>query len=168
MLVKHSLFSLDKHAQEHIQERIRSLFLFDEVRIMELLESIQFGLGYLIIGFFAGTVADYSFPRYKEEITTKELFFEVLLQSIILILLIFYVRKIVKIMPFAFVLNISGDGKANKYRPYEVSEYGGEVMIEIAILGAQFNLLKKLDLLSRRLYKWIYNEEKEVGHSLGL
>lgn len=168
MLVKHSLFSLDKHAQEHIQERVRSLFLFDEVRVMEILESIQFGLGYLIIGFFAGTVADYSFPRYKEEITTKELFFEVLLQSIFLILLVFYVRKIVKIMPFAFILNISGDGKGNKYRPYEVSEYGGEVMIEIAILGAQFNLLKKLDLLSRRLYKWIYNEEKEIGHSLGL
>jgi hypothetical protein len=124
----------------------------------------------LIVGFFAGTVADYSFPRYKEEITTKELFFEVLLQSILLILLVFYVRKIVKIMPFAFVLNIdiNRDGKVDRYRPYEVSEYGGEVMIALAILGAQFNLLKKLDLLSRRLYKWIYNEEKDIGHSLGL
>ena len=170
MLLKYSPVSLDKHAWEHVQERVRSLFLFNEVRVMELLESIQFGLGYLIVGFFAGTLADYSFPRYKEDISTQELFLEVILQSILLIILVFYVRKIVKIMPFAFILNIdiNRDGKIDKYKPYEASEYGGEVMIALAILGAQFNFIKKLDLLSRRLYKWFFNEEREIGHSLGL
>ena len=154
--------------KKHVQERIRSLFLFNEVRVMELLETIQFGIGYLVVGFLAGTILDYSFPHYKEDISTKELFFEVVLQGVLLAIAVFYVRKIVKIMPFMFVLNkdINGDGRVDKYHPYLASEYGGEVMIALVLIGAQFNLIKKLDLLSRRLYKWIFDEEKKIQHSL--
>jgi hypothetical protein len=160
----------EKGYKQHIQERIRSLFLFNEVRVMELLETIQFGIGYLVVGFLAGTILDYSFPHYKEEISTQELFLEVLLQGVLLAIAVFYVRKIVKIMPFMFVLgsDINGDGKVDKYHPYMATEYSGEVMIAVVMLGAQFNLIKKLDLLSRRLYRWLYNEEKKVQNSLGL
>ncbi len=160
----------EKGYKQHIQERIRSLFLFNEVRIMELLETIQFGIGYLVVGFIAGTVLDYTFPSYKEDIETKTLFFEVLLQGILLAISVFYVRKIVKIMPFFFVLNadINGDGKVDKYHPYMATEYSGEVMIALVVIGAQFNLIKKIDLLSRRLYRWMFNEEKIIQHSLGL
>lgn len=162
--------SPERDYKQHIQERIRSLFLFDEIRVMELLETIQFGVGYLVVGFLAGTVLDYSFPHYKEDTSTKDLFFEVLLQGILLAIAVFYVRKIVKIMPFLFVLHtdINGDGRVGKYHPYLATEYSGEVMIALVMLGAQFNLIKKLDLLSRRLYRWLYNEEKTVQHSLGL
>lgn len=162
--------SPEKGYKKHIEERIRSLFLFNEVRVMELLETIQFGIGYLVVGFCAGTLLDYSFPHYKEDIETRELFLEVLLQGVLLAVAVFYVRKIVKIMPFLFVLqtDINGDGKIDAYHPYQASEYSGEVMIAVVLLGAQFNLIKKLDLLSRRLYKWLYNEEKTVQHSLGL
>ena len=162
--------SPEKGWKQHVQERIRSLFLFNEVRVMELLETIQFGMGYLIVGFFAGTILDYSFPHYKEDVDTSELFLEVLLQGLLLTITVFYVRKIVKIMPFFFVLHtdINGDGKLDAYHPYLASEYGGEVMIAVVMLGAQFNLIKKLDLLSRRLYKWLFNEERKVQHSLGL
>lgn len=160
----------EKGYKQHIQERIRSLFLFNEVRVMELLETIQFGIGYLVVGFLAGTILDYSFPHYREEISTQELFLEVMLQGILLAITVFYVRKIVKIMPFLFILgsDINGDGKVDKYHPYMATEYSGEVMIAVVMLGAQFNLIKKLDLLSRRLYKWLYSEEKVVQHSLGL
>jgi hypothetical protein len=160
----------EKGYKQHIQERIQSLFLFNEVRVMELLETVQFGLGYLFVGFGAGTLLDYSFPAFKETIDTKQLFLEVLLQGILLAIAVFYVRKIVKIMPFLFVLHtdLNGDGRVDKYHPYLASEYSGEVMIALVVIGAQFNLIKKIDLLSRRLYKWLYNEEKTVEHSLGL
>ena len=160
----------EKDYKQHIQERIRSLFLFNEVRVMELLETIQFGLGYLVVGFIAGTLLDYSFPHYKEDVDTQSLFIEVLLQGILLAISVFYVRKIVKIMPFMFVLksDINGDGRIDAYHPYQATEYSGEVMIALVMIGAQFNLIKKIDLLSRRLYKWLYNEEKTVQHSLGL
>jgi hypothetical protein len=160
----------EKGYKQHIQERIRSLFLFNEVRVMELLETVQFGIGYLVVGFLAGTILDYSFPHYKEDIRTQDLFLEVMLQGILLAITVFYVRKIVKIMPFLFVLHtdLNGDGRIDKYHPYFATEYSGEVMIAVVMLGAQFNLIKKLDLLSRRLYKWLYSEEKVVQHSLGL
>jgi hypothetical protein len=165
-----TIISPEKGYKQHIQERIRSLFLFNEVRIMELLETLQFGIGYLVVGFIAGTLLDYTFPHYKEDIETKTLFFEVLLQGVLLAISVFYVRKIVKIMPFVFVLHkdINGDGKIDKYHPYQATEYSGEVMIALVLIGAQFNLIKKIDLLSRRLYRWIYNEEKTIQHSLGL
>jgi hypothetical protein len=165
-----SLITPEKAYKQHIQERVRSLFLFNEVRIMELLETIQFGLGYLFVGFIAGTLLDYSFPGYKEDIDTQTLFFEVLFQGILLAIAVFYVRKIVKIMPFMFVLHtdINGDGKIDKYHPYTATEYSGEVMIALVVIGAQFTLIKKIDLLSRRLYKWLYREEKIVQHSLGI
>lgn len=160
----------EKGFKQHIQERVRSLFLFNEVRVMELLETVQFGIGYLVVGFFGGTLLDYSFPHFKEDIETKRLFLEVLLQGILLAITVFYVRKIVKIMPFLFVLNtdVNGDGKIDAYHPYQATEYSGEVMIALVVVGAQFNLIKKIDLLSRRLYKWIYGEEKKIEHSLGL
>lgn len=150
-------------AMEHVKERVNSLFLFNDIRVMELLESIQFGMGYLVLGFIAGVILDYSFPKFDEETKTKDLFLQLLGQGVALIILIFYVRKIVKIMPFMFVI-----GKGDGYKPYQSNEYNGEVMISLMIVGAQFNLIKKIDLLSRRLYRYIYNEEKSIGLSLGI
>lgn len=157
----------EPRAVEHIRERSEKLFLTNEIRLMELLESIQFGVAYLLVGFAVGVTLDYSFPSYNERVRTSTLFAEVALQGILLIICTFYLRKLVKIMPFLFMLDFTGSGKTS-YKPYQAEEYGGEVMIAIVLLGAQFNLIKKLDLLSRRFYKWLYDEEKAVGESMGI
>lgn len=163
------MFSIfpEPHAMEHIRERTEKFLLRDEIRIMQLLESIQFGIAYLVVGFGVGVTLDYSFPSYNENIRTGPLFIEVSLQCLLLIILTFYLRKFVKIMPFLFMMDTTGSGKSS-YKPYQSEEYGGEVMIALVLLGAQFNLIKKLDLLSRRFYKWLYDEEKTVGESLGI
>jgi len=136
---------------------------------MELFESMQFGLGYLIIGFLAGTLVDSLFPRYDETKDIWNVFIETVLHSLALIVVIFYVRKIVKIMPFLFVINfdINGDGKIVKYHPYQATEYSGETMIALILVGSQLNLIKKIDLLSRKLYEAFHKEEKKIGVSLG-
>jgi hypothetical protein len=152
---------------EHVKTRTQKLLLTNEVRVMELLESIQYGVLYLITGFALGVTLDYSFPNYNEQTKTSVLFAEVALQCLLLIVLTFYLRKLVKIVPFLFVIDFSGQGKST-FRPYEAAEYGGEVIIALVLLGAQFNLIKKLDLLSRRFYAWLYNEEKAIGESLGI
>jgi hypothetical protein len=163
------MFSIrpEDHALEHIRERTQKLLLRNEFRVMELLESIQYGILYLVVGFGVGVSLDYSFPSYNERIRTSTLFLEIAFQCLLLIILTFYLRKLVKIAPFLFVIDPLGKGKSS-YKPYEIEEYGGEVMIAIVFLGAQFNLIKKLDLLSRRFYSWLYDEEKAVGESLGL
>ena len=155
------------HAMEHVRTRTEKLLLNNEIRIMELLESIQYGVLYLLVGFATGVTLDYSFPNYNEQTKTSVLFMEVALQCLLLIVLTFYIRKLVKIVPFLFVIDFTGSGKSS-YKPYEASEYSGEVIIALVFLGAQFNLIKKLDLLSRRFYSWLYDEEKTVGESLGI
>ena len=152
---------------EHVRTRTEKLLLNNEIRVTELLESIQYGVLYLIVGFATGVTLDYSFPNYNEQTKTSVLFTEVALQCLLLIILVFYIRKLVKIVPFLFVIDFSGSGKSS-YKPYEASEYGGEIIIAIVLLGAQFNLIKKLDLLSRRFYSWLYSEEKAIGESLGI
>lgn len=157
----------EPHAMEHVRERTEKLLLNSDIRIMELLESIQYGVLYLVAGFGLGVTLDYSMPSYNEQVKTSTLFLEVAIQCLLLIILTFYLRKLVKIMPFLFMLDFTGSGRS-KYKPYEAEEYGGEVMIALVFLGAQFNLIKKLDLLSRRFYTWLYDEEKTVGESLGI
>lgn len=152
---------------DHVRERTEKLLLRNDVRVMELLESIQFGIAYLVVGFAVGVGLDYSFPAYNETVKTSTLFLEISLQCLLLIVSTFYLRKLVKIMPFLFTIDMAGTGKSS-YKPYQVEEYGGEVMIALVFLGSQFTLIKKLDLLSRRFYKWIYDEEKAVGESLGI
>ena len=155
------------HAMEHVRVRTEKLLLTNEIRVMELLESVQYGILYIVAGFALGVTLDYSFPNYNEQTKTSVLFTEVAIQCLLLIVLTFYLRKLVKIVPFLFVIDFSGKGKTS-YRPYEAAEYSGEVIIAIVLLGAQFNLIKKLDLLSRRFYSWWYNEEKTIGESLGI
>ena len=127
----------EKDAWKHVKERVASLLSFDEFRIMEILESLQFGIAYFFVGFISGTLLDWAFPKFNEDETVFEVLRQVVIQSILLILLIFYIRKIVKIMPFMFVLNFdaNGDSKTDPYRPYKASEYGGEIMIAVAVIG---------------------------------
>lgn len=160
----------EKNAMEHINTHIKHLFDHDEARIMELLESIQFGLGYLSIGFIAGVFIDALFPRYDETKEIHLVFFETVLHALTLIIVVFYVRKIVKIMPFLFVIDLdtNGDGKVSKYHPYQATEYSGELMIALILVGSQLNLIKKVDLLARKIYKVIHKEEKKIGISIGL
>lgn len=158
----------EAHAWKHYMERIDSLFDFDAIRIMQLLESFQYGIGYIFVSFLAGVGVDLLFPNYDEEKETWTLFLEIVLQSILLIFVVFYVRKLVKLVPFMFVLTENGKPIAPEFRPYEAPEYNGEVMIAVILIGSQFNLIKKIDLMSRRLYKWMFDEERKIGVSLGL
>lgn len=140
----------------HIQDRWESLITFDAIRIQNLLETLQYGLLYLIAGFLAGSFLDTLFPLAEEKKDTIEILGEVIAQSMLLIITIYYVRKLVKVVPFMFQFTKS-------YRPYGATEYSGEVMIAIVLIGSQFSLLKKIDILSRRFYKNVMNVEKELN-----
>jgi hypothetical protein len=150
-----SPFKLQKKYNKYVEQRIDKLTRVDEVRAMEILESIQYGLGYLFVGFFLGVATDMLFPVFDSKKDEWEVFAEVILQCIMLIVVVFYCRKIVKLMPFVFAFN-------SKYRVHESDEYHGEIMIAVILIGVQINLIKKLDLLSKKLYKWMWKEERAL------
>jgi hypothetical protein len=152
----------EKNALRHIEERLSSFFSLDDIRIMQLFETFQYSILYIFASFIVGTTLDFSFPEYDETKETWKIFVEVIGQCLLLVLGVFYSRKLVKIVPFLFILNNN-----NKYRPYEIPEYGGEIMISMVLIGTQLNLLKKIDFLSRDLYEFVTGETKKVGVSLG-
>ena len=160
--------SPDVNSYTYFMDRLQKLFNLNEVRIMELLEVVQYGALYLITTFIAGVSLDYLFPKYDAKKDTKRILAEVFLQSILLIISAFYVRKIVKLCPFMGVVNIdlNGDGRIPKYRPYESTEYMGEMMMSVIFISVQMNLLRKVNELSTRLYTWIYKEDPGLSGKL--
>ena len=161
-------FGPNSDANDYFQDRLGKLLRINDVRIMELLESFQYGIGYILICFFLGVGLDFIFPKFDEKTELGQLFLEVTLQCLALIVFVFYGRKLVKVMPFLFFFNRSlfGGKGVPKYRAYESTEYEGEVVIGFVLVATQTNLLKKIDKLSRSLYEWMYGEERDTARKI--
>jgi hypothetical protein len=139
----------------HFEQRVKSLFAADTIRFMQLFEILQYGFLYIFVSFFVGSFLDTAFSEPDEKDTTSKLLVEVIVQSLLFVLSVFYIRKIVKLVPLA--ISVKG------FRPYETDEYSGEMIIAVVLVATQFGLLKKIDILSRRFYNDFLGIEKRLG-----
>ena len=139
----------------HFEQRFKSLFAADTIRFMELFETLQYGFLYIFVSFFVGSFLDTFFSLPDEKTSTGKLMIEVILQSLLFVISVFYIRKIVKLVPLA--VSVKG------FRPYETDEYSGEMIIAVVLVATQFGLLKKIDILSRRFYRDLLGFEKKLG-----
>ena len=140
-------FRLQNGASEYVSKRFDNLLATDNIRLMQVLELIQYSFLYFIVAFVAGTTMDNIFPDYDPKESSAQIIIEVLAQSILTIIVAFYIRKLVKIVPFAFVI------KGTKFMPGLTSEYHGDMMIgAIVFVSVQVNLLKKINELGVRSY----------------
>jgi hypothetical protein len=128
-----------------------------KTRVYHILESLQYGILYLIAAFIGGVGLDFTFPHADEKKTTGELFREVTLQCLLLILVVIFVRYCVKSVPILFPV-----GSGSSYVPYQTAEFDGEMMMGLVFLSSQLNLLEKINILSHRLYAYLFNEERVV------
>jgi hypothetical protein len=159
-------FRVEKNAAEYISQRWKSLISTSDIRIMQILELFQYSVVYFFVAFIFGTGLDFLFSGYDENKETWKLIFEVLGQAVLIIIGAFYIKKLVKLMPFVFYLNVDldGDGKIQKYAPYRTTEYHGEMMIgAIVFIAVQVNFLRKISLLADRTIKFIFNAERSLG-----
>jgi hypothetical protein len=151
-----SVFTPHKKASETFQRRLASLLRFDGIRVMELLENIQYGVLYFILGFAFGTTLDSLFPEFNEKAEIGNVVLEVFAQTVIIIIAAFYIKKFAKVVPFLFVLK----GSSDAYRPYSTSEYNGNITASLALISSQLNYIKKIDLIARDLYSRAMSLEK--------
>jgi uncharacterized integral membrane protein len=121
--------------------------------LYHMLESIQYGLLYLVAAFLGGVGLDWLFPVYDEKKKTGIIFRETVAQCIMLILLVYFIRSNVKSIPIAFPA-------PRGYIPYKTAEFNGEMMMGFVFVSSQLNLLKKIDLLSWDIYKLLFKEER--------
>lgn len=157
-------FRMERGAGKHFRERLASLLSRSDIRVMQLLEILQYGVIYMSLAFVLGAGLELVFPRFDEKKQWKPVALEVVLQVASFTVLVFYVRKIAKLVPFMFQLqwDLDGNGKIAKFSPYQTTEYSGEIAIGLVLIASQANLLKKIDLLARELYSWYWKQEKRV------
>ena len=134
------------YGKSHFISRVRKLFNLNTIRINEIAEIIQYTILYGIVAFYVGTWINAVFPHFDKSKSSTELMLEVLGETIILTICVFYIRKLVKIVPFIFHL----PGKQT-YNPYLSTEFHGEIVISVIFITLQTNLVKKLEELSKRI-----------------
>jgi hypothetical protein len=142
--------SLDPYI--HFKAGMKDLFRFDQVRLVNILGSIQYGLLYAFVFFFAGIGIESVFPKYNPIAKFKTLASQVTLQCIVIIIVIFYARKLVEAIPGIITFFPKAFNQQNLLRhgfiPYGIDEFKGEAMMSIILIGTSVNLLKKIGRLA--------------------
>lgn len=124
--------------------------------LYHILESIQYGLLYLVVAFIAGVGLDFAFPVYSEKKPSNEVFKEVMFQCLALVIAVILVRYCVRSVPILFPVHGSG------YKPYQTSEFNGEMMMSFVFIASQLNLINKVNLLASRLYHIFFKDEERI------
>jgi hypothetical protein len=121
-----------------------------------ILESIQYGLLYLVAAFIAGVGLDFAFPVYNEKKPTNEVFKEVMFQCLALVVAVVLVRFCVRSVPILFPV------RGSVYKPYHTPEFNGEMMMSFVFIASQLNLINKVNLLASRLYTVFFKDERRI------
>lgn len=141
----------------HFQSGMKDLLRIDQVRFLNINGSIQYGLLYGILYLFTGILINNIFPVFRKNISLSSLFSWILLQSIVIIMVSFYVQKFVEAIPgwasfFPQFFDVE-ELKSKGWKPYGIPEYKGEMAASIILIGTQVNLLKKIILFTEKFSK---------------
>ena len=143
--------------QVHFMAGMKDLLRFDKVRLINILGSVQYGVAYIIAFFIAGIGINFIFPPFTTNESLLELFLWIMLQSIILIIITFYIQKLIKSIPGipSFFPEYFDYTKllAQGFIPYGIDEYKGDMTSSIILIGTQVNLLKKVSYFTTEFSK---------------
>ena len=98
------MIQIEPYGKAHFISRVRKLFNMNSVRLNEITEIVQYVILYGIVTFYVGTWTNVIFPVFDPKKATWELMLEVLGQTIVLTIAVFYIRKLVKAVPFLFYI----------------------------------------------------------------
>jgi hypothetical protein len=141
----------------HFQAGIKDLTRLDQVRFVNIVGSIQYGILYSLVFFAVGIALHLVFPPFVKGEPLTNLFFWILLQSLVIIVGTFYVRKLIEAIPGAisffprqFHLQ---DLEAKGFIPYGVDEYKGDMAASLILIGTQYRLLEKIAYFTSEIGK---------------
>lgn len=132
----------------HFEAGIKDFTRFDKIRFINIIGSIQYGILYSIVYFIIGILLYVIFPPLIKGESLLNIFLWILLQSLCIILVTFYVNKFIEAIPgfasffpkFFDFSNLLSKG----FIPYGVDEYKGNMASSIILIGTQFRLLEKI------------------------
>jgi len=143
----------------HFIAGMKDLFRVDQVRLINIGGSIQYGTLYCLAFFVLGISLHIIFPPLHKSDPLLNIFLWILLQSLVIIVSSFYVEKLIESIPgiFSFFPTFFDFNKllANGFIPYGVDEYKGNMAASIILIGTQYNLLNKVEYFTREFAKRI-------------
>ena len=129
---------------QYFSERFYKLVTLDKIRMIKLLEIIQYAFLYIIVTMGFGIAFENLFPVPDNDKSIIYILLEIFAQCILSAIAVFYIRKIVKLFPF-ILSRISG------YQSHKIDEYNGEIIIGLIFVGIQTNLIEKFDILRKKI-----------------
>jgi hypothetical protein len=137
----------------HFEAGIKDFIRLDRVRLINIIGSIQYGILYCLVFFAIGIILHIIFPVLNKSDSLLNIFLWIILQSLVLINLTFYVQKFIESIPgFASFFPKFFDFDtllAKGFIPYGLSEYKGNMAASIILIGTQINLLNKVEYFTR-------------------
>ena len=134
------------------KKNVERLFRFDLIRVSKLLEITQYTIITFILAFFSGVLIDKIFyidikTETIDTISNVELVSKILLQILLIVIISYYIQKIVILIPFLFPLT-------KNYIPSMKNEsiIGISLAMTMIYMSIQTNFRNKLLLLKERLF----------------
>ena len=141
----------------HFEAGMKDFARLDKVRLINIMGSIQYGILYCLVFFGVGIILHFIFPALNKSEPLLNIFLWILLQSLVIIILTFYIEKFVQAIPgFAsFFPKFFDFNKllAKGFIPYGVEEYKGNMAASIILIGTQVNLLNKVEYFTTEFTK---------------
>lgn len=132
----------------HFEAGMKDFTRLDKVRLINIGGSIQYGILYCLVFFAIGITLHNIFPTLNKADSLFSIFLWIILQSLVIILLTFYVEKFVESIPglFSFFPDFFNFNEllAKGFIPYGVDEFKGNMASSIILIGTQINLLNKI------------------------
>jgi hypothetical protein len=141
----------------HFEAGIKDFTRLDTVRLINISGSIQYGILYCIVFFFIGILLHAIFPVLNKSDPLLNIFLWIILQSVVIIIITFYIEKFVQIFPgiltfFPKSFNID-ELLAKGFIPYGIDEYKGNMAASLILIGTQYNLLNKVEYVTTEFSK---------------
>lgn len=120
-------------------DEVQNRFFTSKKDLNNILYGIQYNSLNLLVCYIFGTILELIFPAYDSNKSNLKIVFEVVFQTIIISLIIHYVKKINKKIPF-FMGDINN---VNKHISLDV-------IISLVFIATQTNYIKKINHLSKK------------------
>ena len=136
---------LNNNNNKHFKDRLNKLIAIDKIRLAKIMELVQYTIISCIFCIILGICFNKIFFKYNENYNIVIQVIQVIVQLVICSIAIFYIKKIVKLIPLIYKY-------PDNYVPYTTDQYiGGGAIFAIFFFRLQTNLIKRLSHIEKIL-----------------
>ena len=145
--------------REHMIKKFRYFARFDSKIINRVSEILFYSILYVLFSIYVGILINSMFPDFDDQKNDLAILIEVLLQSSVTAVSVFYIRRFVNMVPFPILF---GD----KVIQNEAVNFTGEVMFSVVFVSTQVKIIEKIAYLAKLKVPISGTEEKQSNTSV--